>query len=270
MTTTSAIPSGSLISTVIWVFGVLEERSELPFTFLVRVFGALGIRESTARSGLSRAVASGALTRRRTGGRVSLALAPAIRAALDRSIQRQAVESRPAWDGRLHAILYHVPEKNRAYRDSLRYAARGVGYGPLNNGLMVCPWDRWSDLADLPEHVPAGGTVTRGTLTLSPEDAAALAVEAWGLPARADEMRRQVRLIQEHVRSAPDPTPTPQSLRAYVELTLPGFAALALDPDLPPALLPDDWPLPELLVALRRAGGHYGTAVGSYLTELLG
>ncbi len=44
-------------------------------------------------------------------------------------------------------ILHDFPERERARRDAFRRTARLAGYGLLGPGLLICPDDRWAQLA---------------------------------------------------------------------------------------------------------------------------
>lgn len=121
------------IGSVGYLFGLLMAEA-LPGTILVPLLGDLGMTTSAARTMLHRMRVSGAVTTERVGRIVVYRLAHEYL-----SYYRAATRpvSRPAWDGFFHAVVYEIPETERAERDALRARAFQAGYGALRSGLLI-------------------------------------------------------------------------------------------------------------------------------------
>lgn len=252
---------------MIFLFGVIGGPDVMDGPLLLRLLADLGVSEPAARSGLDRLVRSGAIGKRKQGRVAQFSLSATLRTSLGRSLHRQHEDGQagPEWEGVFHTVLFRIPERSRSYRDALRYSARAVGYARLADGVLICPWDRWDELGRLPDRAPPGSLVTRATLELSLQDARRVCTEAWDLSERAEELRAQSASIEAALAEVSVPPATGETLHTFADLTLPGFAALAIDPGLPPELLPQDWPLTGLIDALQRANDRFGEPVDAYL-----
>lgn len=75
----------------------------------------------------------------------------------------------PVWDGGFHALLYQIPERHRAYRDSLRRAAILNGYGILQQGVLINPVDQAGHLTELADQ-PDGCQIHRARLLMGRDE----------------------------------------------------------------------------------------------------
>lgn len=222
----------------------ISERDDMPGPALVELLGELGVSTAAARQLLTRMRAAGQLTGVREGRRTRYVLAGAFGAAVrSRRDDRGIV---PPWDGHFYALLHHVPEAHRAYRDRLRRAAVLVGYGAPQPGLLISVGDRSAALADVLADAPAGASVRPVTLGLDVDDARELARSAWALDALASDLRADLAELRAALASAGEPGTGADAVRELADMTFGIGTDLLRDPVLPVAIRPPDWPGDEL------------------------
>lgn len=232
---------------VAYLFAI-SGREELPAGVLVELLGELGLAPAAARQLFVRMRAQGQLAGRRTGRRTHHRLVGPIAAQVT---ELQSPPPRPpAWDGRLHALLHHVPERDRAFRDRLRRVAGLRGYGPLQPGVLVAPSDRSGEVDAALGPVPPDAVVRHARLTLDPGELADAAATAWQLPALAADLRAHRTAIRRALAEPDDPPATADTVRRLAELTNQAHLDLLRDPVLPAPLRPPDWPGDDLRDAL--------------------
>lgn len=258
--TSSAHPSrGRGVGQVAFLFG-LTGRDELPGVALRRMLGDVGMSPDVARALLARMVRSGELSSHRRGRTTTYALAGTFLAGFGR-VRAQAMTERVGWTGHFHTVLHTVPEEHRGFRDALRRTALLGGYGMLQPGVLIAPTDRRHVLAPLLEAVPVGAHVRLGTLGLTVAEAAEAAAVAWDLPRLAQTYRAHITGL--------DARPGPSDLRTFVETYQPALTDTLREPALDPALLPADWPGPELRRAFERFDERHGWLLEDYLRDVL-
>lgn len=250
------------------VLGALSAAAA-PGPVFSRLLQGLGHSESGARNLLTKLVHAGALTSTRVG-RVSLY------AFADQNVRKyQQVEGTGAdhgWDGVFRTLLYDIPEKQRGYRDRLRYLAAFNGYGALRPGVLISPREHSPDLDGLLAEAPEGTRVHR--VSLRPEDAQQarmLAAEAWDLGALA---RRYAAVLAE-IRAAREEGPGEQieddpypAFRRWARLYRHVFDLEKHNPDLPSVLLPVRWPKESYWAALTELNSGWGPAIQPVLRRL--
>jgi phenylacetic acid degradation operon negative regulatory protein len=203
---------------------------------LVRAGELLGIEAGTVRVALTRMVSDGDL--RAVDG--DYELAGPLQARYQRQHNSRAPHLRP-WSGEW--IVAIVPKGRRGpdARSQLRVAARHLGLAEVREGVWMRP-----DNLD-PDRLPADrATLARQCQILSahPSDGAALAARLWDLAGWA----RQSHLLIHAM------APLAARLDAgNADALAPAFAVaasvmrhLVSDPVLPPFLVPNAWPGPEL------------------------
>lgn len=252
------------------MFG-LSGRSELPGVALNRLLVDLGLSASAAKAMLARMRQRGQLAARRTGRGSEYRLA----GVFERGFQR--IRSGPnrqaaAWTGWFHALLYQVPETDRSFRDLLRRNALLVGYGLLQQGVLIAMADHTEALAATLARQPASATVYHAELRLSVGVARTVAAQAWALPDVERVLLRHCQDLEDALADAPHAPvdPTAKTLRRFAEIVNPPMIDTLLAPDLPAELLPEDWPMGRLFELIGRLHQQYGPAVASYIEGLLG
>ncbi|MDL4818373.1 PaaX family transcriptional regulator C-terminal domain-containing protein [Actinomadura opuntiae] len=202
----------------------------LPARYLVRVGDLFGIAEGTIRVALSRMVTSGDLVQ--SDGTYALT---------DRLLQRQARQDesrRPrtrSWDGTWEIAVITAERRPAADRAALRQAMSALRLAELREGTWLRP-------ANLDR--PRPETVVRQCTFLGgrpEEDPAALARALWDL----DGWTSTARALHASIGRA-------GTIAERFTLAAAVLRHLLHDPLLPPALLPPDWPGPELRTAYER------------------
>lgn len=243
-------------------------HAQLPGTELIRLLGDLGLTEAAARALLLRMRHEGKLTSVRRGRGVDYQLAGEYGRRFERI--RRADQQRPAeWTGSFHALLYQVPESRRAYRDGLRRAAVHLGYGLLQQGVLIAMDDRTDQLGPLADP-PAEVRVFVTRLAMSEADAARAAFLAWDLDAlnRLYSEHAQILRTALRERSGP-PEPGPDALRRYADLLRTPMVDTLRSPRLPGTLFPDDWSMPQLWQAIAEVQQVFGAPATGYVTRRL-
>ncbi len=265
---------GRSVGLVPFLFGVTG-RPALPGSVLRRLLTDLGLSPDAARALLSRMCRHGQLVSEKRGRFVEYRLAGDFARGFER-VRDQATARPVKWAGHFHVLLYQVPEGHRSFRDTLRRSAVLCGYGILQQGVLIAPTDRSSQLAPLLDHQPEGAQVWLSTLGLAPAEAARAAYIAWDLAGLARQydahiQRLSKRLADHPTGSAAGTRVKPQPpevgaelLRDYVDTLAPALIDTLREPGLPAKLLPEDWPGPKLRMMLSQFTATFGPAIQSY------
>lgn len=255
------------IGLVPFLFG-LADGPTLPAAVLNRLLVDLGMSPAAAKAQLARMRQRGQLATTRRGRTVDYRLAGPFAESFQRI--RTWAPSSPSWDGSFHALLYQVPEAARAFRDQFRRNALLVGYGLLQQGVLIAVDDRSGALAGILADRPANATVYPARLRLSLPDARTAAATAWALPDVARRYLRHCRTLRAALAdSAHRPESGPTAVRRLAELmNAPAIDSL-LAPDLPAELLPEDWPSGQLADLIGRVAERYGPAASGYVRSLV-
>lgn len=257
-------PSVSLVPFLFGMTGLVA----MPGTVLIHLLTDLGLTESAARTLLARMRASGSLSSTRVGRRTQYRLIGPMRAAFDR-IRRGQWTDPVEWNGSFHAIIYWVPERDRAFRDQLRTMTMRGGYATLRPGLLINPRDAFGDLHSLISAAPPEAYVVRAKVELSFDDARETARRAWSLDGLGNEYRAVTRALTEAVDRAPHLKPIAATVFDY-HAHLRRLTHLQLhDPGLPGQLLPTDWPVEGVFQARRAFIESWGQVVAAYVYQTI-
>ncbi|MEV4847562.1 PaaX family transcriptional regulator C-terminal domain-containing protein [Micromonospora matsumotoense] len=221
-------------------------RAWLPSAAIVALLGEFGVTNGAARTAISRLARRGVLEVNRHGRYSTYRLTDGAAADLSNGgtvIATVGVEPAP-WDGSWTVVVFSIPEQERTRRRTLRDHLRWSGYAPLYDGVWISP-------APLPPQERAAlaaaacGSVT--VLRAQHQDLEAEVdrnpAEAWDLPGIAKEYERFIdkwgallpRIAAGSVTSA-------AAVRARTEVMNVYRRFPVLDPMLPMALMPPDWP----------------------------
>jgi phenylacetic acid degradation operon negative regulatory protein len=204
-----------------------------PVASLVRLLAPLGIAAPAVRTAVSRMVRQGWLTPTTVRGASGYALTPRAVRRLDDAAARIYRTRDQGWDGRWH-LLVVSPPGNRSARDRVRAGLSFLGYGPLDENVWVAP--RPAGEADA---LLAGDGARAERFTAQHDgDSAALISRAWDLDGLA---RAYLRFLEDAALLAEDGTDG-GAFVARSRLVHEWRKFLFLDPALPAALLPVDWP----------------------------
>lgn len=274
ITSRSRRPSlGRSVGLVPFLFG-LAQRESLPGLVLRRLLEDLGLTDVASRALLARMLRHGQLSSSRRGREVDYRLAGDFAASFAR-VRDHSTSRPPRWNGYFYAVLYQVPESQRAFRDTLRRTAVLVGYGILQPGVLIAPNDRSNGLVELLEHPPAQAHVWLSRLAMDTRAAARAASYAWDLAALADtyltHVERLDRATSAHRAVLAGTTYADESstVRNYVDAVLPAVMETVREPGLPIEILPPRWPRPRLQAAIEECTMTFAGTTDPYVHRLL-
>ncbi len=262
---------GRSVGLVAFLFG-MTGRSTLPGTALRPLLGDLGVSPDAARALLSRMCRDGQLAGERHGRAVDYRLAGEFARGFER-VREQAMARPLAWPGHFHAVLYHVPEDQRGFRDALRRTALLSGYGILQPGVLICTTDRSAQLTQALAAAPPGGRMWTTTIGMDPVQAAQAASTAWDLPGLAARYHSHAEGLTRGASAqgtgGSGSASGADALRTYVGTLQPILTDTMREPALPVDLLPADWPGPLLRKAIGGYTRVFAPTTGPYLRALL-
>jgi phenylacetic acid degradation operon negative regulatory protein len=266
--TSLARPQRSLtVALVPFLFGVTG-ADELAGVALTRLLGDLGMGAAAARQQLARMCRDGQLSASRRGRGVDYRLAGPF-AATFRRLRAGAATTTPSWEGHFHAVMYRVPEAHRAYRDRLRRIAQLVGYGLMQQGVLIAPRDLSGHIAAVLAEAPPGGQIQQAAIRLPTADAARIARSAWDLDDVADSLRGHITALSAASDVSTMPPATPETLRRLAQLLNAPYVDVIRNPGLPIELLPADWPAPELAELMSQVRGRYLPSARQYVNTVI-
>ena len=229
---------------------------------LIEALGALGYKVHAARQALTRSVAAGWLQTERRGRRSLVSLTDESVQMLETGARRIYSFGAPwEWDGRWLLVVLRVPEERRDVRHQLRTRLAWAGFGSLGGGLWITPHvERELELTDVDSVAELlSFQASLGTLG----DPANVLAEAWDLAAVAAAYRD---LIERFGRLRPK---TPEAVfRAQTQLVHEWRKFPFLDPDLPEAMLPVNWPRAQALKVFRDRHESWHAAAQDYFHSL--
>jgi phenylacetic acid degradation operon negative regulatory protein len=253
-----------------FLFGVAlaTGRTELPGPVLVSLLGDLGLTAPAARALIARMQRDGQLAGARRGRTVDYRLAGPFAESFHRI--RTSATGAP-WQGAFHTLLYQIPERHRAFRDLLRRTGQLVGYGLLQQGVLISPSDRREHLAQVLAGTPAGAQVHFARLEMATPDAARAAYTAWDLGVLDRTYRAHARTLRGALaRRRTPPAPDGRTLRRFTDLLSGPLVDTLRATGLPVELAPANWSLPDLRAAIDELQQVYLPPCAGYVGRLLG
>jgi phenylacetic acid degradation operon negative regulatory protein len=228
----------SMLLTVLGEY-VLPEAGGVWQETLISALGTLGYKTQAGRQALARSVSAGWLRTERHGRRARVHLTGETREMLTSGAARIYGFGEPrGWDGRWLLVVVRVPEQRRDVRHLIRSQLAWTGFGSLGNGLWITPHvDREAEVTELGRDLSVAELLTFRAEFGDIGDPAKVVADAWELEEVADRYRE---FIAGFGRLRPK---TPEAaFRAQTELVHTWRKFPFLDPDLPPEVLPADWP----------------------------
>ncbi|HSV46772.1 MAG TPA: PaaX family transcriptional regulator C-terminal domain-containing protein [Ramlibacter sp.] len=236
--------AGSARSLLLTLFGEFVYPSDAPTwtSTLLHAFGGVGVNDKAGRQALMRAAAEGWIEGQREGRRTSWRLTPVSRRMVAegsrrvRSLRVAAAD----WDGRWIALHISLTDGQRAERQRLYRALGWLGFGSPAPGLWICPDPSRAETvrAKLDQLGLSQQTLAMQAQAL---DFGAAEREwvarAWDLDAIASTYENLVARF-----SAMRPRSDEATFFAHIELVNALQRLPAIDPGLPAALLPPQWP----------------------------
>lgn len=222
----------------------------------VELLGALGVPASTARSSLTRLCARGVLRRETRGDAAGYALDPAALPMLERGDARifATVDARVATvDARAAAatpeaawclVSFSVPEHQRARRHQLRRRLSALGCGTVADGLWIAPARLEAELAETIDDLGMRDQAVLFTHAVALGDLSA-ALPRWYDLARIRSAYDAFLAHHAHPSAGGDEQQNADARAAFARWVraLDEWRVIPyLDPGLPSAALPSDWP----------------------------
>ncbi|WP_184839575.1 PaaX family transcriptional regulator [Allocatelliglobosispora scoriae] len=211
-----------------------------PVAALVRLLAPVKIAAPAVRTAVSRMVRQGWLAPARLTGGPGYQLTPKASRRLDEAASRIYRTARAAWDGRFDLLIV-VPPADRRARERLADDLTFLGYGRLGDETWVGA--RPSAEVDqllIDAGIPAerfSASHHRGV-----PGSMALVRSAWDLAAVGAAYTDFVERMRPVVAPVNGRSPDDQAYAARFVLVHEWRSFLFRDPQLPAALLPDDWP----------------------------
>jgi phenylacetic acid degradation operon negative regulatory protein len=210
---------------------------------LVALLGCFGIPEPTARVAAARLRKEGWLTASRQGRETVYSLTDAAWQMLDEGRARIFQRASGPWDGQWHMVIYQVPETDRALREQLRRRLAWLGFGPLSASVWLSPHDRTAQVREAFAGHPAVQLDFFGSRSEGTAADRDIAARAWDLPALGRDYRGLLarygpRLARYRAGELDDREALLERMRLVYDYRRFPFR----DPDLPPEMLPEDWP----------------------------
>ncbi len=245
-------------------FGVAD-ASALPGPILITLIRAMDdLSEAAVKSLLHRMVGLGMLEVTRQGRVGVYRLAGTMLAGFAAVRDHGRIRTPLAWTGAFHSVIYDIPESHRPLRDQLRNQAFRAGYRALRPGVLISPTD---ESAALKQPTEPGLRCVMGWLSVELDEARAIARTAWDLDRHRASRQRAIGTLRA---ALANPAPEdPEALRRYHQVIQPVVDVRFNDGDLPPELLPDDWPGGELFALMDEVTRHLGPAVDRYVAGVL-
>lgn len=227
---------GSTASLLRTIIGLYLRRVEwMPTAALVALCGDLGIPAAQARTAITRLKQKGLLTAERgesgAGYRVTQEAVPMLEAGDRRIFAMRRMTDADGWC----LVSFSIPEHARGVRHQLRRRLHWIGAGVVSPALWICPGHLQGEVEGILEDLdarrwatlfPAGAPSTAD----SPAEAAA---RWWDLEA----LRAQHLAFLDGISALPT-----EPFAAYVRLIDIWRELPYVDPGLPSAMLPPDWP----------------------------
>lgn len=157
------------------------------------------------------------------------------------------------WNGLWYVLVFDVPEKERAYRDSLRRFLKTLRMGCLQKSVWITPRDIRPEYDDLEKaaNVCAVSYLLESRTVLHRE-AAELVRDAWDFSLLYGLQSRYLNVFSENLRLARDRACEPEELMTLLRRESEAYIqCMQTDPLLPNPLLPEGY-LGKEVVALRK------------------
>ncbi|MFF1574269.1 PaaX family transcriptional regulator C-terminal domain-containing protein [Leifsonia sp. NPDC058292] len=205
----------------------------------VDLLAALDVPATTARSSLTRITARGVLVRETRGGATGYALSAAAAPMLDRGDRRIFADRTPPASASWCLLSYSIPERHRDRRARLRRRLETLGCGTVSDGLWIAPAALADDLREAVDALAAPGEVQLFTdARPTAADLPTLIAGWYDVP----RMRAAHTAFIARFGDAPAPADDRAAFARWMRVLDEWRVIPYLDPVLPAAALPADWP----------------------------
>jgi phenylacetic acid degradation operon negative regulatory protein len=212
----------------------------LPGTWFLTALAPLGHSEAALRQTLRRMELAGELHSERVGRHKLYRLTPIAAEAVAAGAEKIHQDPPRAWDGRWSACIYQFASDDRARRDRLRDLLEVEGFAQIARGVMVHVRDKTARVAKAIAAMRPRPDVTllRGASLVDERDDR-LVARLWNT---RDLARRYRRVLCRHGAPLPQRLEPARAFARRFALVVDFLDVAWDDPELPPELLPSDWP----------------------------
>lgn len=220
-------------------------EEHLPSAALVRLLAEFGVSTTGARAALSRLSRRGLLESSKLGRRTYYGLTPRAIEILNegrRHILGFGLHEEP-WHGRWVVTAFSVPENQRHRRHALRTRLRWLGFAPLYDAVWVSPHASVEAAMELLSELGVDAATVFVGEVAGTSPTLGNPISAWKL----DELRALYEQFIEGftpvlVRMKAGRISAAEGLVTRTEVMDAWRNFPGLDPELPSAIIPDDWP----------------------------
>jgi phenylacetic acid degradation operon negative regulatory protein len=207
---------------------------------LLELMAAVGINQARTRTAILRVRGKGLLTQESREGAAGFALVPAAIPSLARGDRRIYTPRQMGTTDRWCLISYSIPESQRQLRHQLRRRLSGLGCGTVTAALWICPEYLTAEVEEILTDLGVRGSASIFlTDETRVEGGLQRAVgEWWDLSAIAAQHQA---FLSAYGSVGADLTPQ-QAFATYIACLDAWRVIPYVDPGLPAAWLPDDWP----------------------------
>lgn len=266
------LESDSAQSALITVLGELwpsDAPAAIPSSALVAILGRIGVSEAAVRAAFSRMHRKGTLDvikdGRQTLYRLSHDVTDSIRASEVLTMGFGATTR--DWNGEWTVVVFSMPETQRDRRKALREWLRWLGFGPVRDGVWISPHaDIELTERALQNVLPEDGLVFRSAHVVGQVRPA----EVWPLEEIAGRYRdfvERFRPVVYDLRAGL--VPPVEAMRLWISVLGAWRAFPTVDPDLPAAALPVDWPRAEARRMFEAVHDATGPSVAAFIRTAL-
>lgn len=238
-----------------------------PVSALVRLLSPLGIAAPAVRTAVSRMVRQGWLHPQRLPSGPGYLLTPKAARRLDDAAARIYRTSRMAWDGRFDLIVLEAPTTRRE-RQRLGANLAYLGYGMLDERTWVATRPG-EDVDNLLTDAEVQYERFTAAHTGGMSGAMGVVRRAWDLVAIAEAYERFVDEQRPLLAAVTARSPDEQAYAARFRLVHAWRTFLFRDPQLPPALLPENWAGSSAATFFDRHAGRLRPAADRYVDHCL-
>ena len=229
-------------SLIVDVYGtyVRYRGGEIGLQQLIELGKIFGINEQSMRMTVSRLKKENWLQARRVHRHAYYAITPRSARLLEEGRRRIFTRNVEDWSGQWYMVIYNVPESARKERERLRQVLVWLGFGMLAPSTWISVADRFDELKAVLDEDPYRANIEMLTVrSEGVERDREFAARCWNL----EEVGAKYQQFIERQDPINLDQMSPESaFIARVELVHDYRRFVHVDPDLPPALLPPNWP----------------------------
>jgi phenylacetic acid degradation operon negative regulatory protein len=242
---------------------------------LIELMAGLNTSGQAVRSTLSRMTRKGWLRSRREGRHSFYAMTPKAEALLSEGARRIYYPRHDPWDHCWYVLTYSLPEKRRHLRDRLRQRLLWLGFGRLSSATWISPRNLRQEVTQVAEMLGIAQQVDlfkSEYLGLSQDRE--LVERCWDLPRLNRAYQDFIKRHQPEWERYQDYL-THDSLNPYDAfnrrfLLVHEYRSFPyVDPNLPPELLPADWPGDEAIGLFQTYASMLTPAANQYVDQVM-